>query len=281
MGTKEGKKTIQAVVEHEGYTRIFTDIEVVHEIHSNEQRIIVGKSPFLGRLLIIDDEIQFTESCYEIYHELFCHPAIMLRRGDNFAIYGGGDGLLASEIVKLGYRPTMVELDPEVIKICRQHFSDLNSLGFDEEKGAKIIIDSALLHKPEKKYDIIFVDLTDHVACPDLYCENALAKYKKDLAPGGLIVFYAEPKIASNGFYNKLRRHFKYNVLYGAYMHFVGSFFTFGIFSDRQISVKKIKESGWVGDYFSGTLFHEIDDRFLSFYKTKVVEEFDVEDKEC
>ncbi len=280
MGSEKKSEFVKAIVKHDGYTRIFDDIQVDKEAQSNEQRVIVGKSPFLGKLLIIDDEIQFTESCYKIYHELFCYPAMILRRSDNIAIYGGGDGLLASEIVKLGCRPTMVELDPQVVKMCGEYFPDLNSLGFDKEKGAKIVYENVLLHKPQKLYDVIFVDLTDHVACPFLYDDSALDKYKKDLAPGGLIVFYAEPKIGADGFYNKLRRHFKYNVLYGAYMHFVGSFFTFGIFSDRQISVKKIKQTSWVGDYFSGTLFHEIDDRFLSFYKTNAVEEFDIEDEE-
>lgn len=273
-------KIIQAVVKHAGYTRIFSDIKVVLDTRSDYQRIIVGESPFLGKLLIIDDEIQFSSVCYKIYHELFAYPAMILRRGDNIAIYGGGDGLLASEIAKLDCRPTMVELDPKVIEVCIEHFSDFNSLGFDKEKGANVIIDSVLFHKPEKKYDLIFVDLTDHIDCPELYHESALLKYKKDLAPGGLIVFYAEPKIGADGFYNKLRRYFKYSILYGAPMHFVGSFFTFGIFSDRQISVKKIKESSWIGDYFSATLFHEIDNRFLSFHKSSdAVEEFDIEDQ--
>lgn len=258
MATK--KKYCQAIVRHKGFTRVFTDIEVLYERKSGKQRIIVGRSPLYGKLLIIDNEIQFTESCHAIYDGSFVCPAMIARRGDNVAVYGGGDLLLASEINNFGITPTVVDFDKSVVRVCRKYFPDLVS------KRANVRYEDVLKHVPVEKYYVILFDTTDQVSCGSLFTEQAIEKVKGDLAPGGIIVFYAEPKMAA-AFYRKVGKFFRYQTLYGAPMHFVGSYFTYGMFSDEEIDVQKIRQSGPIGEYFSGKLFHEIDERFMSFFE--------------
>jgi hypothetical protein len=60
-------------------------------------------------------------------------------------------------------------------------------------------------------------------------------------------------------FYSKVKKHFKYDCVYGSFMEFVGSLFTFCMFSNRPLDVEKVRNSNLVGDYFCGKHFHEID----------------------
>lgn len=255
-GLEMEKKSVykEAVIRHQDYLRVIR-FAVDEEIESDHQRITIGHNEYLGRLMVIDDEIQFSELDHSTYHELMVWPSMILRQGDNVAIYGGGDGLAAAEVLKFGVVPTIVDLDDSVIKVCRDRFSDLNHGSLDR---AKIVIGDALQHRPKKKYDIIFVDLTDQVACPFLYDEAAIAKYKSDLARGGIILFYGERMLARS-FYGRLGYYFNQSLVYGAFMEFVGSLFTFSMFSDGPLDAEKVKSSELAGSYFIGRHFHELD----------------------
>jgi len=245
-----------AVVKHSGFEKRF-EFEVLHEVLSaSGQRIIVGMSKdYLGRFLIINDEIQFSSLDYLTYHELMAIPAMLLRHGHYVAVYGGGDFLLASQIFKHFHcPPKIVELDGEMIKISKKYFSKFNALGVE---NSEVVICDVLVHQPGRPYDVIFVDLTDQVDCPALYNEFAIKKYKEALAPNGLIVFYAEYKMARD-FYGKLEKFFNHSFYYGAYMEFVGSLFTFGVFSDDSMDVGKIKSTSLTGDYFCREHFNQI-----------------------
>jgi spermidine synthase len=252
------KNVMQAKVSFQDHERVVSFI-VEKEIESEHQKIIIGRNESLGRLMVIDEEIQFTEVDFSVYHELMVWPAMILSgrkvKELNIAIYGGGDGLAANEILKFGVVPTIVDLDGSVINVCRDHFSDLNEGSLNR---SHVIIGDALKHDPEEKYDILFVDLTDQVACPFLYDEAAIAKYKNDLKPGGLMLFYAEHMLARS-FFPGLRRHFGHNFAYGAFTPFVDSYFTFCLFSDHPIDASKLKRTKRKGKYFCRQHVHEID----------------------
>lgn len=249
---KQNKR--EAKISFKDHVRIvsFTAEKVIRSQH---QVITIGRNESLGRLLVIDGEVQFTERDFSTYHELMVWPAMILRSGDNVAIYGGGDGLAAAEILKFKVTPTIVDLDDSVINVCREYFSDLNQGSLDK---AKIIVGDALEHQPKDKYDVIFVDLTDQVACPFLYDEKAIAKYRGDLKESGIILFYGEYMLARK-FYAGLKKHFRHSFAYGAFMQFVDSYFTFSLFCDKPINAAKLKRTKMEGRYFCRRHIHEVD----------------------
>lgn len=251
----QGKK---AIIRHQDYTRII-DFTVIQEIENSEvgQEIIIGHNQYLGLLMVIDGEIQVTERDFSVYHEGMVWPAMILSEGKNpkVAIYGGGDGFAAAEVLKFGFKPTIVELDDAVMKVCRKYFSQLNHGSLDQ---STIITCDVLIHAPTEKYDVIFVDLTDQVDCPALYTPESIEKYRSQLEDDGIILFYAERMLAKD-FYDGIKEHFAYSCVYGSFMEFVGSLFTFCMFSNKALDVEKVKNASRRGKYFCGQHFHEYD----------------------
>lgn len=264
---------LAAKISFQDHTRI-VEFYVDKIINSGMQEIIFGHNKSLGRLMVIDGEVQFTEIDYFVYHELMVWPAMILalkiKKAINVGILGGGDGFAASEVLKFGVIPTIIDLDPSVVNICRDNISDLNNGSLNK---AHVVIGDALEYTPEEKFDVELIDLTAQSACPFLYGEDAINKYKSNLAPGGLILFYAEHMLARS-FYPKLREYFSHSFAYGAFTPFVDSYFTFSLFSDSPIDSAKLKRTKRKGKYFCRQHIHEID--FSRLPKMEFEEKFEV-----
>ncbi|TAH31876.1 polyamine aminopropyltransferase [Candidatus Saccharibacteria bacterium] len=92
---------------------------------------------------------QFSSVDERIYHEYLVHPSMSLAaRHQRVLILGGGDGLALREILK--YQDvksvTLVDLDPEMIKLAKTHpvLSTLNRHAFDDARVITNLNDPAL-----------------------------------------------------------------------------------------------------------------------------------------
>jgi spermidine synthase len=266
----EKKEKESAIFEKDYYRGIRFDI--LEEIKSEFQHIYIAKNNYLGKFMVIDNQIQFSERDYATYHELMVWPSMILRKGNNIGIYGGGDGLAAAEVLKFKIVPTMVDIDDSVIKLCKKYFSDLNNKSLDK---ANIVIGDALKFKPKEKLDIIFMDLTDQIECPFLYTTKALKKYRDDLKEDGIILFYGDYTLAKN-FYGQIKKHFKYSLAYGALMQSFSTLFTFCMFSNKPLDVEKLKSTTMKGKFFCKEHIWEID--FNRLPQPKLKETFKIID---
>ena len=88
------------------------------------QRVEVLDSGVFGRTLVLDGKTQSTEYDEFIYHESLVHPA-MLFHPDPRAVFigGGGEGGTLREVLvhRSVERATMIDLDREVVELCRAH----------------------------------------------------------------------------------------------------------------------------------------------------------------
>jgi len=242
-----GKKQLQkesAIFEKDYYRGIRFDI--LEEIKSEFQHTYIAKNNYLGKFMVIDNQIQVSQIDFATYHELMVWPSMILRKGNNIGIYGGGDGFAATEVLKFKIVPTMVDIDDYVIKLCRKYFSDLNKKSLDK---ANIVIADALKFRPKEKFDVIFMDLTDQIECPFLYTPKALKKYREDLKEDGIILFYGDYTLAKN-FYGQIKKHFKYSFAYAAYMQSFSTLFTFCMFSNKPLDVEKLMKTEKKGKFF-------------------------------
>jgi spermidine synthase len=263
----EGRKRAQILSKDYNREILF---DVAHEEQSRFQHIYIGKNGYLGRMLILDNQIQFSELDYKVYHEMMVWPSMMLRKGDSVGIYGGGDGLAAGEILKFGVRPTVVDLDARVVELCKEYFPDLHCNSFGK---SDVIIGDALKHRPERKFDVLFMDLTDQREVPFLYEKAAMEKYKADLSPGGIILFYAEYHIGKE-FYGLVGKYFRHSFTYGCFMPAFSNFFTYGMFSDSPIDAEKLRKTEKKGDYFCKAHIWETD--FSRIPVPKIEEEYKI-----
>ena len=105
-------------------------------------------------------------------------------------IIGGGDGGAAGELLKLGLKSIInVEIDGQVVEVCRKHFPKLTA-SFNDPK-VKLIVDDGIKYarNTKEKFDIIIVDSTDPVGpAEDLFNEEFYSNVSRILNDGGVVV---------------------------------------------------------------------------------------------
>lgn len=141
----------------------FQAIKTVYSSDSNP-KIEVLKIKDNGLCLTMEEDIQFLESQHETYHEPFTHtPCRYVQKIEDVLILGGGDGGVATEILKYPSvkNVTVVDLSKDVVDLCLKYFPKISSGLLDTR--TEIIHDNACswIKKQEKQYDLIYIDTTD------------------------------------------------------------------------------------------------------------------------
>ena len=93
---------------------------------SKYQKIEVQESKYYGKILVLDGVVQLTERDANSYNEMMAHVAMMQhKKPKNALVIGGGDGYVLSEVLKHASIEHVdhVDLDGDVIEICKEHFS--------------------------------------------------------------------------------------------------------------------------------------------------------------
>lgn len=124
-----------------------------------------------GRALILDGATQIFQRKEFQYHEPLVHPALAAHpEPERVLIIGAGDGGVLREVLKHSCvaHVDMVELDGEVIELCREHFPEVHAGGFDDARTRLHVADGrayveglASEANASKKYDVILMDMTD------------------------------------------------------------------------------------------------------------------------
>lgn len=180
--------------------------EVFFDVQSPFQRVRILESTKYGKMLALDDMVMTTINDEFHYHEMISHPAMFTHgNAKNILVIGGGDGGTVREILRHEgvEKVTMVEIDGEVIKACKEHLPEI-AAAFDHPKLDLKVDDGIAFLKTATpdSYDIIIVDGSDPVGpaeglfSVEFYtnCYNAL---KKD---GILIAQGESPKFNEKAF---------------------------------------------------------------------------------
>lgn len=171
--------------------------EVFYDVQSPFQRVRILESPKYGKLLTLDDMFMTTEKDEFHYHEMISHPA-MFTHGNvkDVLVIGGGDGGTVREVLRHDSveKVTMVEIDGEVIKACKEHLPSIAS-AFDHPKLNLIVGDGIAYAKESAKesYDIIIVDGSDPVGPAEgLFSVEFYKNCYDALKPGGILIAQGE-----------------------------------------------------------------------------------------
>ncbi len=179
-------------LDDKGTGHVFNRNKTIVFQESKYQKIEISDLDILGRVLVLDDIIQLSELDCDRYHETFAHiPMSHIHNPSKALILGGGDGVLAKELLKYpDMQIDLVDIDSSVIDLCKAHLKDLNGGSLVDSRVKVHCVDALdFCSKSAGQYDVIYADITDpHPNSPSssLLGSSAIDTYKNLLAPGGI-----------------------------------------------------------------------------------------------
>jgi spermidine synthase len=174
--------------------------QVLYSGKTQFQNVEVLESKVYGRSLVLDGKTQSTERDEHIYHEALVHPAMLMHPGPRTVfIGGGGEGgtlreVLAHQSVE---RVVMLDLDREVVELCRCYLPQHHQGSFDDPRVELHHSDArAYLQDCDQRFDVMIMDLVDPMEGGTaylLYTEEYYRIAKSKMNPGGVLVTQSGP----------------------------------------------------------------------------------------
>ena len=167
--------------------------EVLFEVRTEHQHLVIFENAAFGRVLALDGVIQTTERDEFIYHEMLAHvPLLAHGSARRVLIVGGGDGGMLREVLRHPgvEQVTQVEIDAAVIEMCNQHLPHHSAGAFDDAR-AHIVIDDGLRYvaQTDQRFDVVISDSTDPIGPGEaLYTPAFYQGCRRVLNPGGVLV---------------------------------------------------------------------------------------------
>lgn len=137
---------------------------------SGVQNIYILENKFWGRMLFINNNLQFTSRDEFIYHEALVHIPVQASPEGSIKkvlICGGGDYGAARELLKYPQieEVVIVDIDPKIPKIVEKYFPQLLPQNPKDSRLKLIVADAYDIVKQYKKekqiFDLIIIDSTD------------------------------------------------------------------------------------------------------------------------
>ena len=217
---------------------------VLYQGQSQYQRILVLETESFGRCLVLDGKTQSAEADEFVYHEALVHPALVAHpRPEAVCIAGGGEGATAREVLRHSSVRwlTMVDLDQEVVELCRTHLPKHHQGAFDDPRLRLHFADArAFLEGCADCFDVLILDLADPIEGGPAYKLYTLDFYRMlrtRLKPGGLLVTQSGPGGVLNyhevftAIHHTLQQVFPVVVPYTVYMQSFGEPWSFTLAS--------------------------------------------------
>lgn len=143
---------------------------VLVEGESEYQHYLIADTPAYGRVLFLDRLVQSSEVDEGIYHEALIHPAAILHPGGGpkrVLVAGAGEGASLRELLRHSSveRILTVDLDREVVEVCRAHLPQWHQGSFDDPRVELRFEDvqATLARSRDREWDMLVLDITDPV----------------------------------------------------------------------------------------------------------------------
>lgn len=199
----------------------FEPVSILYNRPSPYQKITVIETSSVGRVLLLDGLVMFSELDEFFYHEMIVHPAMVAHPDPRkILVIGGGDGGTIRELLRYPVEKiSLVEIDPDVIEVSKRFFPNL-SHSLNSEKLEIINSDGAEFLKDSPEiFDIIIVDSSDPVGPSlSLFTENFVDSVISHLSNEGIYISQSGSPIFQRthleSFFNLVKRKFKISELY-------------------------------------------------------------------
>ncbi len=177
---------------HVTVTQSFARTNTVYEGDTDFQRVEIFDNEVLGRVMALDGIVQTTEKDEFIYHEMLVHvPAFSHGDMRNVLIVGGGDGGALREVLRHPVeRVTVVDIDGQVIDLCKKFLPGLSAGGFEDARANVIVGDGVkFVNETDERFDVVIIDSTDPVGPGEgLFTREFYQRCAAILAARGVVI---------------------------------------------------------------------------------------------
>jgi spermidine synthase len=181
------------------------NISFVHRVRnhilstrSSFQQIDIVDTYESGKMLFLDNMAQSAQLDEFIYHEMMVHPALLTHpNAKKVCIIGGAEGATLREVLKHNPdRVVMVDIDGELVQICKEHLPEWSTGAFDDPRVELKARDGrTYLQETGETFDAIIIDLSDPLEnAPStlLFTREFYEIVRGKLNPGGCLVVQSE-----------------------------------------------------------------------------------------
>jgi len=204
----EDATSVGELIEETGFYQSIrlTEEPPIYRKQSKYQLIEVYRSPYYGKVLVLDGVVQLTERDADSYNEMIAHtPMFRHPKPRRVLVVGGGDGYVLSEVLKHKSVEHVdhVDLDGDIIETAKLHFGW--SQAWNDARVQLHVADGAAFVRkaPTGFYDVVIQDSSDpwtwgedgeKVVLPSsvLYSEEHFANIFRILKPNGVLNLQAE-----------------------------------------------------------------------------------------
>lgn len=227
----------------------------VYSGQSEFQRIDVFDTLEFGRCLTLDGNMMLTEKDEFIYHEMIVHVPMAVHPAADVLVIGAGDGGAVRELCRYDCvrHIDMVEIDPQVVAVCRQYLPQTASslddprVSIHYEDGLKFV------RKREGAYDLIIVDSTDPFGPGEgLFTREFYGSCSTALRDGGVMVnqqenpFYSLDAAAWQRAHKRIVESFPISRVYQAHIPtYPSGSWLFGFASKKYHPVRDLRAEEW------------------------------------
>jgi len=167
--------------------------EVLHEVKTEHQHLVIFKNRTWGTVLMLDGVCQLTTSDEFIYHEMMAHvPLMALDKPKRVLVVGGGDGGVLREVLKHPSveKAMLCEIDREVIDTALTYYPEIPCNAFDDERTVVVIADGRkFVAETDERFDAIIVDSSEPIGpSAALHTAEFFASCKRALTEDGILV---------------------------------------------------------------------------------------------
>lgn len=221
---------IQAKKHLRNWDELIFKYPIIHSENSIYQKIDITQSNSEFRLYL-NGAIQFSSRDEYRYHEALVHvPLSQVENPRRILVLGGGEGLVAREILKYEEveKIVIVDIDPAITELSKKNalIANLNGNALDNPKVEVRNEDAfVFLHSDSVKYDAIIIDLPDpsNESLARLYSDVFYNLCRGLLDADGVVATQAtSPHLSTNAFWciNETMRHagFSYTYPYSVYV---------------------------------------------------------------
>ena len=215
-------------------------------VQSEFQDICIFESFSHGRVMVLDGVIQITEGDEFVYQEMIVHvPLLAHGEATRVLIIGAGDGGVLKRVLqhKNVEKAVMVEIDGEVIRLCKEFLPGIAGDAWNDPRAEVIVGDGIdyVKRAAEGSFDVIIVDSTDPIGVGEvLFTEEFYQNAARILSARGVIVnqcgvpFMQGDELRESS--ARRRAFFPHVSAYvAAVPTYVGGFMTLGIAGDRAL----------------------------------------------
>ena len=185
------------------------------EAQTKFQHVEIMDTHAYGKVLVLDGRIQSSQAEDFIYHEALVHPGMLAseRAPESALVIGGGEGATLREILRYPSirRAVMVDIDDEVVGICKKHLPEMHQGAFEDTRSELRHEDArAYLEKTAEHFDFITIDLVEPLeegpACL-LFTKEFYTLVRDRLTPGGAMTLQAGmTKLGELDFFSSIHR---------------------------------------------------------------------------